>query len=57
MFQRFGWGAAAAATPLAMLVLGGAFFTVSLVGLSPLGTAAVGTAAIVLGAVLQVCTM
>jgi hypothetical protein len=40
-----------------MLVLGGAFFTVSLVGLSPLGTAAVGTAAIVLGAVLQVCTM
>eukprot|EP00242_Pyramimonas_sp_CCMP2087_P010854 CAMPEP_0198199640 /NCGR_PEP_ID=MMETSP1445-20131203/2872_1 /TAXON_ID=36898 /ORGANISM="Pyramimonas sp., Strain CCMP2087" /LENGTH=489 /DNA_ID=CAMNT_0043869525 /DNA_START=849 /DNA_END=2318 /DNA_ORIENTATION=- len=54
VFQRFGWGAAAAATPLAMLVLGGAFFTLSLVGLSPLGTAAIGTAAIVLGAVLQV---
>lgn len=53
VFQHFGWGAAAAATPVAMLLSGGAFFGLSLasgaginvMGLSPEQLAVVGIAA------------
>jgi AAA family ATP:ADP antiporter len=59
VFQYLGWGAAASATPLAMLVSGGAFFGLSLAswggvsvwGLDPAAMAFAGVAA---GAVTQV---
>lgn len=47
--------AAAAATPVFMLVTGGAFFTLSIMGLAP-NAVALATAGVVMGAVTQVRT-
>ena len=44
---------AAAATPVFMLVTGGAFFTLSIMGLAP-NAVALATAGVVMGAVTQV---
>ena len=46
-------GVAAAATPVFMLVTGGAFFTLSILGLAP-DAVPLATAGVVMGAVTQV---
>lgn len=59
VFQYLGWGAAASATPLAMLVAGGGFFFMSLaaaagVSIGGLDPAAMALAGVAAGAVTQV---
>ena len=55
VFRKFGWGTAAAITPLLMLLTGGIFFGLSIGGLYP-GATAIATAGVLMGAVAQVRT-
>ena len=52
VFRRFGWGTAAAITPIGMVVAGGVFFGLSMAGMHP-GTSGLATAAVMMGAVAQ----
>eukprot|EP00238_Polyblepharides_amylifera_P000961 CAMPEP_0196570730 /NCGR_PEP_ID=MMETSP1081-20130531/890_1 /TAXON_ID=36882 /ORGANISM="Pyramimonas amylifera, Strain CCMP720" /LENGTH=542 /DNA_ID=CAMNT_0041887339 /DNA_START=237 /DNA_END=1865 /DNA_ORIENTATION=- len=54
VFQRLGWGCAAMATPLLVLLMGGTFFVLSLLGMGPHASTALATAAVFAGAVTQV---
>ena len=45
VFRKFGWGTAAAITPLLMLLTGGVFFGLSIGGLYP-GATAIATAGV-----------